>query len=587
LSEKRSKADSQDKVTELAKRRGLFWTSFEIYGGVAGFYDFGPVGVLIKRNLVESWLRYFAYSNEWVVEIETPIINPRIVFKASGHEDHFTDPVVECTKCSRIYRADHLVKELTGINVEGWNIDDINRLIKEKGLKCPECGGELSRVFNASLLFTSEIGPYKGERGYLRPELAQGMFINFPFVLKLTRNRLPLGIAQVGKVARNEISPRQGLLRLREFTIMEVEFFFDPEDLEEAYRAIEMIKDEVVRVVTESARRAGEEEASEFTVVELVEKNVVRTPWLAYWMGVGNKFVKSLGIPEDKIRFYEKLPHERAHYSAQTFDQEVYTSRYGWVEVAGYAYRTTYDLERHAEFSKADFTYFKRFETPVVMIVEKAYPNPVAIEKTLGREVLPKVMKSLAEIPAEELYKKLARDGHVEVEGFKLTSDHFYIKKEEVKIHGKKIVPHVVEPSFGLERLFYVLLEYAYAERDGKVVLKLPRHLAPYHVAVFPLVTGKKPEQQKIVGLSRRIYKDLLSAGFRVIYDEEGSIGRRYARVDEIGVPYAITVDYQSLEDDTVTVRDRDTAEQVRVRIENLREYLVEKFRESFPTFLI
>lgn len=566
-----------DKIMDLAKKRGIFWPSFEIYGGVAGFYDFGPIGVLIKRNLINHWLRYFVYTRENVTEIETPIINPRIVFKASGHEDHFTDPILVCTRCGRVYRADHLIKDVLGVNVEGWKLEDIDELVKSKGVKCPECGGELSKTFNALLLFTTDIGPYKGEKAYLKPEHAQGMFINFPLILKIMRERLPLGVAQVGKVARNEISPRQGLLRLREFTIMEVEFFFDPEDTASALEAIEAVKDEVLRVITATMRENGVEEPAEYTAEELVKKNLVKTPWLAYWMAIGNMFLKSIGIPHDKIRFCEKLAHERAHYSAQTFDQEVYTTRYGWVEVAGYAYRTSYDLERHAEYSKADFTYFKRFETPITYVVEKAYPNPHVVEKYVGKEMLPSILKELSQRAPEKLYKELSANNYVIVAGHKLPPECFVVKREEVKIHGKKIIPHVVEPSFGLERVLYVMLEYAYTERDGKNILRLPPHLAPYHVAVFPLVAGKKPEQAKIVEVARAIYRELVEKGFRVIYDEEGSIGRRYARVDEIGVPFAITVDYQTLEDGTVTIRDRDTTEQVRISIRDIHNYLINK----------
>lgn len=569
-----------DKIMDLAKRRGIFWPSFEIYGGVAGFYDLGPTGVLIKRGIMTRWLWYFVYSKDCVVEVETPIINPRVVFRASGHEDHFTDPVLECSKCGRIYRADHLVKDLLGINVEGWNVAEISKLVREKQLRCPDCGGEFKDAFNALLLFATEIGPYKGERAYMRPELAQGMFINFPTVLKIARERLPLGIAQVGRVARNEISPRQGLLRLREFTIMEVEFFFDPEDEESAREALEEVRDEVIRVVTANMRSRQIEEPIEATPQELVENKLVKTPWLAYWMAVGNKFIKSLGVPPNKVRFYEKLQHERAHYSAQTFDQEVYTERFGWVEVAGYAYRTSYDLEKHAEYSGADFTYFKRYETPVIQQVERAYPNPQAIETCVGKEKFSSLMKALSFRTPEEIYMELSQKGYVEVEGYKLPAECFFVKREEVKTYGKKIIPHVVEPSFGVERVLYVLLEYAYMERDGKIVLKLPPDIAPYTVAVFPLVTGKKPEHKKIVERSRELYKTLLSKGFRVLYDEEGSIGRRYARVDEIGVPFAVTVDYQTLEDGTVTIRDRDTTEQIRVSIDHVEKYIADRLRE-------
>lgn len=573
-----SERDKYDKIMDLSRRRGIFWTSFEIYGGVAGFYDFGPIGVLIKRNIVNQWLKYFVYSRENIVEIETPIINPRVVFKASGHEEHFADPVLVCNKCGRVYRADHLIKDLLNIEVEGWSPEEITKLVQEKELKCPECSGDFAPAFNALLLFTTQIGPYRGETAYLKPEHAQGMFINFPHLFKILRNTLPLGIAQVGRVARNEISPRQGLLRLREFNIMEIEFFFDPEEADrEVSRVVSDVEDEKLRVLTADMRLKNIEEPAEFTVRELIDRKLVKTPWLAYWMGIGNKFVKSLGVPPDKIRFIEKLPHERAHYSAQTFDQEVLTEKFGWIEVAGYAYRTSYDIERHAANSNADFEVFKKFEEPIIVKKELAYPNPSEISKLVGSEKTREVLQSLYSRKPEELARELSEKGYVEVQGFKLPANCFYVKREEEKIQGKKFYPHVVEPSFGVERLIYVALEYAYTEREGKIVLKLPPQLAPYHVAVFPLMAGNKPEHVKMVEIAKSIYKRLVARGFRAVYDDDGSIGRRYARADEIGIPFAITVDHQTLEDNTVTIRDRDTTEQIRIEISSIEKYLVEK----------
>ena len=570
--------DIYDKISEISRKRGIFWPSFEIYGGVAGFYDFGPVGTLLKRNIMNQWLLYFVYSQDNIIEIDTPIVNPRIIFRASGHEEHFTDPVLECSKCSRIYRADHLIKELLGLNIEGWSLTEINSLVKEKNLKCPECSGEFKPAFNTLLLFSTQIGPYKGEQAYLRPENAQGMFINFPYLLKITGDKLPLGIAQIGKVTRNEISPRQSLLRLREFTIMEVEFFFDPEEAtKEVNNILGDLENEKLLVVTAEMRRKNIEEPVKFTVKELIEKNITETPWLAYWMGIGNRFIKSLGIPVDKTRFLEKLQHERAHYAAQAFDQEIYTSRYGWVEVAGYAYRTSYDIERHAQFSNSDFTYFKKYTEPVTVIVKKAYPNPQSIKKLVDSSKLPSIMKKLAELEPTNLYAELESKGYVEIEGEKLPQECFFVKESEEKIHGKRIYPHVVEPSYGLERLVYVILEYSYLERDEKNVLKLPAYIAPYHVAVFPLLVSKKTEHLKMIEISKKIYKELVKYGFKVYYDEEGSIGRRYARADEIGIPYAITIDYQTIEDNTVTVRDRDTTTQVRIKIDDLPVYLFKK----------
>uniref|UniRef100_A0A7C2FEQ0 glycine--tRNA ligase n=1 Tax=Thermosphaera aggregans TaxID=54254 RepID=A0A7C2FEQ0_9CREN len=570
--------DIYDTVMDLARRRGFFWGSFEIYGGVAGFYDYGPLGVLLKRRIQDLWLKHFVYSNDMVVEVETPIINPRVVFKASGHEESFTDPVTECLKCGRIYRVDHLLKEVLGVEAEGLSPEEYKRIIVEKNVKCPVCSGDLAEPSYTLLLFKTEIGPYKGSLGYLRPENAQGMFVNFANVLRITRNKLPLGIAQVGKVARNEISPRQGLLRLREFTIMEIEFFFDPETVAEdisEYLSEEIVS-EKLNVLTAEDREKGVSEPRTYTVGELIEKGIVKTPWLALWMGIGNRFLRHLGIDPARTRFIEKLPKERAHYSAQTFDQEVKTEKYGWIEVAGYAYRTTYDLERHIMFSNADLTFFKRFEKPLEKKVGKAFPNISKIREVFGNRYS-EIMRKLSEKQPSELYSELEKTGFIEVDGSMLGKEFFTFKEEVEKIHGAKIIPHVVEPSFGLERLLYVVLENSLKTREEKAVLTVPPQIAPYQVAVFPLVTGSKPEHKKIVEMARNIYWDLVKAGFNCIYDDDGSIGRRYARVDEIGVPFAITVDYQSIEDNTVTVRDRDTTLQERVHLDELKRYLAVK----------
>jgi len=354
--------DRYEKVVELARKRGFFWPSFEIYGGVAGFYDLGPLGTLLKNSIAQLWREYFVVRHmDMVVEIETPVITPKAVFEASGHLEHFTDPIVECLSCGRKFRADQLVEEVCGVRVEGLSTDELTKILREKGVKCPVCGGELSDVRTFNLLFQTYIGPYTQDTAFLRPEAAQGMFTSFKRVFTAMRERLPLGIAQVGRVARNEISPRQGMVRLREFTIMEVEFFFDPEEPgEPPFNRF----GGRLRILTAGDKVEGRGEPEAYGVEEAVEEGVVKSPWLAYWMAVSRDFVKELGVPESDMFFEEKLPHERAHYATQTFDQMVKVSRWGWVEVSGHAYRGDYDLSRHMKFSGRDLTVFKRLRSP-------------------------------------------------------------------------------------------------------------------------------------------------------------------------------------------------------------------------------
>ncbi len=567
------------RLYSLARNRGFYWLSYEIYGGVAGLYDFGPLGVMLKNNIMEFWRKYFIYDREgMVVEIETPVITPRIVLKASGHEDHFTDPVTECKKCGRVYRADHLIEDALGISVEGYSMEQLWKIMVENNIRCPEDGGELTHPKPALLLFKTEIGPYKGSLGYIRPETAQGIFVSFKHVVSVLRERLPIGIAQIGKVGRNEISPRQGLIRLREFTIMEIEFFFDPDkawDEARGYLTNEILSEEI-NIVTASMKEEGVKGHVTDSIKKLLEKKAIVNPWLAYWMAIGNKFVKALGIPGDRIRFEEKLPHERAHYAQQTFDQQVYTEKFGWIEVAGYAYRTDYDLSRHIEYSKADLAMFRRFEKPIEKKVVKIVPDIYKIKRDYSDRIR-EIMPVLSRMSQDELLKSVKECGGVRIGELFLSKEYFIVKEEVVKVSGEKFVPHVVEPSYGLERLFYVVLEHSFTiASDGRAFLKLKPFLAPYKVAVFPLVAGSKDKPRMIRDLAWKLYQALYRTGLSVYYDDDGSIGKRYVRADEMGIPYVVTVDYQSLEDRTVTIRFRDTREQVRVHINELYSKLVE-----------
>jgi len=555
--------DKYEKIVELARRRGFFWPAYEIYGGVSGFYELGPLGTLLKKNIENKWREWFVKKHqEYVVEIETPVITPSKVLEASGHVEHFTDPIVECTKCGRVFRADHLVEERLKLKVEGLEANEINKIIREHDLRCPVCGGLLSDVRLFNLLFQTTIGPYKGNVGYLRPEAAQGMFVAFKKVYDVMRAKLPIGIAQIGRVARNEISPRQGMIRLREFTIMEVEFFFDPEEPE--CPLLDRVANTKLRILTAEAKKRGEEKPEEYTVSEAVEEKIIVNPWLAYWMTVARDFVHELGVPYENMYFEDKLPHERAHYSSQTFDQLVSVSRWGWIEVSGHSYRGDYDLSHHMKYSGQDLRVFKSYAKPRIVRVKKLRINKGLIGKDYKAESR-KIIEMLKQLPLEEIEKQLRKKGYIEVNGYKLSTKHVRVEEVEEKITGKHFIPHVVEPSFGAERLLYVTLEYAYKEKENRVVLSIPRDIAPIQVAVFPLVS-----KRDIISKARQIYRLLIDKGFYVIYDESGSIGRRYARADEIGVPVAITVDYQTLEDNTVTIRDRDTWKQIRVPIREL-----------------
>jgi glycyl-tRNA synthetase len=562
--------DIYEKIVELLKRRGFLWPSFEIYGGLRGFVTYGPLGIELKHRIEEKWREWFIYKQGFV-EIESPIIMPEVIFKASGHLDHFTDPVVECLDCKRKFRADHIIEDATGKVAEGLGIEEIEEIIEKENIKCPECGGRLGKVGQFNLMFKTTIGPYSENRGYARPEAAQGMFVEFKRIFTVTREKLPLGIAQIGKVLRNEISPRKGLIRLREFTIMEVEVFVDPEDL--SCPKLSEVEDEELKLVTADMRARNEEEPLIVTAREAVDKGYISAEWQAYFMVISKYFISSLGIPWERQRFKEQMPWEKAHYSKQTFDHEIYLQRFGWVEVAGHAYRTDYDLKRHMEHSRVDLTVFKRFKEP--QIIEKIVVQPLKeIIKSDFGDNAQKVFSMLKNVNPMDIKVSFDKKGYYEFDGIRIEPKHVKIEKKTEKITGRRFIPHVFEPSFGADRLVYATLECSYSVKENRVVLKLPRDLAPIQVAVFPLVN-----KDNLPSTAQRVWMSLRDEGIRAMYDNSGSIGRRYARADEVGVPIAVTIDYQTQKDDTVTLRDRDTWQQIRISVHDLTNELLDYFK--------
>ncbi len=571
-------ADVQDKyklISEIARRRGFFWGSFEIYGGLSGFLDLGPYGVILKRLLEDEWREYFLRPHGFL-EISTPIITPSKVLEASGHVANFKDPMTECGNCHRRFRADQVVKETTGVETEGLTLDGLYALLKEKNVRCPECGGPLGTPEYFHTMFTTTIGPYSEDVAYGRPEAAQGVFINFRRLMEVSRERFPIGIAQIGTALRNEISPRQGPIRLREFTIMDFEFFFDPSQPECPY--LEEVAKDLLPIVTGELRRAGREDQNvKLSVIDALNDNVIKAPWAAYFMAMSKRFLQTLGIPDTSQRFFEKLPEERAHYSAQTFDHEIRLDRWNWVEVAGFAYRTDYDLKSHMLASGTDMRVFKPYETPVNVTKLVAKPDYEKLRSLFGKDA-GRVGNLITSADPSKLQKAT---GHVKLDAYDVPVDAFQLRDEKVKESGSKFLPHVIEPSFGVERLLYSTLEYSARMKEDRVILSLPPKLAPVQVAIFPLL-GRDGLPEKAV----QVRSELSRMGFRVEYDDAGSIGRRYARADEAGVPVAITVDYDTLNDGTVTLRDRDTWTQIRRPISEVSGYVRKIVENGFQTII-
>ena len=482
----------------LALRRGLFFPTAEIYSNApAGFFDYGPEGVKIRRKIVDFWRREFV-EREGFVEIAGSQILPEPVFKASGHLDNFNDPIVQCRKCHAFYRADKILEEKTGKSVpEAATTEHLDKLIAEHKLVCGKCKGTLDKVKKFNMMMKVMIGASNDVPCYLRPETCQNIFLDFNRIYKVARQTLPLGISQVGSSFRNEIAPRQQLLRERELGQMETEVFFNPAKINEVERW-----DEVKAYKLNLLRLGKKVEA--VSCQEAVDQKIVSGRLVAYCLARVQQLYEKYGIPTQKLRFRELDDETKAFYAKETWDFEAETGL-GWIELIACNYRTDYDLKRHGEVSKAD---------------------------------------------------------------------------QSIKEEGDKaaFIPHVFEVSIGLDRTFYVLLDLGFRKEkrgpEERILLGLNPKIAPHFVAVFPL--------QKKDGLYEKawaVHELLLDHGLESFFDEKGSIGKRYARVDEVGVPFAITVDYDTLKDETVTLRERNTMAQSRVKISELQSLLWRKWR--------
>ncbi len=569
--------DKSTIINELARRRGFFWQSYEIYGGVSGFVSFGHLGAKLKQN-IENKLRQLFLNDLNIIEVESPIITPSRVFEASGHIQNFKEPMVECQNCRRRFRADHLLREQAGMSdaeAEKLSLDKIGEALAKNDVKCPECGSKFGEPRQFLTMFKTTIGPYEGEGavGYGRPEAAQGMFVEFNRLYTLAREKLPFGAIQIGHVLRNEISPRQGLIRLREFTICDLEFFFDPK--EPRCQLLDVVGDEKLNLLLADTKLQGSEKTIEATINEALENGYIKCEWQAVFMAFAKRLLVELGVPAEKQRFIEKLPWERAHYSIQSFDQEVKVERWGWVEVSGHAYRTDYDLKSHMEASGIDLRVYKEYAEPIEKEQLKMKPVMAKIGSTFKGDA-GRIVEMLSKEDPQEVARALKETGHYKLDKYEIPADHVSIIRAKISEKGEKFLPHVVEPSFGSDRLLYVTLEYAYRTKEGRALLSFPRDVAPVQIGVYPLVSKDGLPEKAI-----ELCKMLANEGFRADFDEAGSIGRRYARADEIGAPLGITVDYETMKDDTVTIRDRDSWRQVRTSIAGLARLLHDYFSKK------
>ena len=561
---------STETIAELAKRRGFFFPSNGVYGGTAGFYTYGPQGAALKRHVESAWRDRFTVKED-NQEIEAPTIMPEAVFEASGHLEGFDDMLVECGECGESHRADHLIEDATTIeDAEGLPIPEIGELVREHGIVCPNCGAALADrpVEEFNLMFETSIGPGSGSPAYMRPETAQGIFVEFPLLSEYARNQLPFGVTQIGPAYRNEISPRKGVIRVREFTQAELELFVDPETDEPDLSPVSEV---ALTLYPIDRQREDDSTYLETTLGEALKEGVVASEWVGYYLGLARRWYERVGIDMDRFRFRQHLPGERAHYATDCWDAEVELDG-DWVEIAGFAYRGDYDLSKHAEHSGEEFTVFEQYDEPIR--VERATVDPDM--SYLG----PEFGGAAGEI-AEELQRLAERDRsafdgervRVEVDGeaHEVPVEATGFRVEEVTESGEHVTPHVVEPSFGVGRTVYALIDHAYREDtvddEARTYLAFDPEVAPTYVGVFPLM-----DRDGLGERARDLATDLRGAGFEVAYDDSGNIGRRYRRQDEVGTPFCVTVDYETLEaeGETVTLRDRDSTRQVRIPVADL-----------------
>ena len=475
-------------VMKLALERGFYFPSCEIYSdALAGFWEYGPTGTKLKNNFIELWRRELLRRDD-MIEIDGSQIMSKSVFVASGHLDNFTDPILKCKNCGATFRADRYITEKTGKVVpELLSGNEIDKMVAEFNLKCASCKGTFYESSRFNMMFNVEIGPSK-EEAYLRPETCQTIFVDFSRIFKTMRGRLPLAVAQIGKSFRNEIAPRQSLLRLREFYQAEIEVFCNPNKLNDLPK-FEQVKDASLTLFIDNASR-------NISAGEAVQQGLLPNKLVAYYMSLLSMFYSKTGISMERTRFRQLSDDEKAFYATTAFDFEVETSN-GWLELVACNYRSDYDLSKHSAISKQNLN-----------VID----------------------------PSD----------------------------------NTKVLPHIFELSMGIDRSIYSILEHSYYEdlESNRVVLKLVPQIAPILVGVFPLVT-KDGLREKAQGIHAALKLD-----YSVFYDESGSIGRRYRRLEEIGAPFALTIDNQTMIDDTVTVRYRDSMKQERVSISEIPKFL-------------
>lgn len=587
---------------ELLLRKMFVIPAFEIHGGVKGLYDLGPPACALKvssndlRNtpmstifspqkaaMIDTWRKHFVL-NENMLEMECTCLTPEAVLKTSGHVDRFTDLMVKDPKTGECFRADklledaidHLLEENTGMSGEekeshlriqrqadAFSPTELDELLIKYDCKAPS-GEPYSKSFPFNLMFKTSIGPEGTSVGYLRPETAQGLFVNFRRLLDLNAGKTPFAAAQIGLGFRNEIAPRSGLLRVREFCMAEIEHFVNPKD--KRHPSFYTIADKEL-VLFGREDQLGSGKTKTLSCEEAVASGLINNETLAYFMARTQLFMEKIGMDTSRLRFRQHLSTEMAHYAADCWDLEIESS-YGWVECVGHADRACYDLEVHSKATKTEMVASQRVDPPQEVDIAKLKLNRKELGKVFKQDqrIVANILEGLAENwdDFSPIASSLETDGKTTVDGYEITSEMVTWIRQKKMVHEVKFVPSVIEPSFGMGRILYSLLEHSFYQRENdeqRCVMRFNPQVAPEKCAVFPI-----SNQPALCAIVEEIAKELMESDLATRVDTSSTnIGKKYARADELGIPFDITVDLETSSDDCVTLRERDSTKQVRL----------------------
>ncbi|XP_059618658.1 glycine--tRNA ligase [Phlebotomus argentipes] len=583
----------RSRMEDLLKRRFFYDQSFAIYGGISGQYDFGPMGCALKANMLAAWRQFFILE-EQMLEVDCSILTPECVLQASGHVERFADLMTKDVKSGECFRLDHLIKnsleklaaektataELKAecqeicVKLDGMSKDEMAAILRKFNMKSPTTGNDLTEPIEFNLMFGTQIGPTGLIKGFLRPETAQGIFVNFKRLLEFNQGRLPFAAAQIGNAFRNEISPRSGLIRVREFTMAEIEHFCDPR--EKNHPKFVDVKDTKMMLYSACNQMDGQS-GQVVAIGDAVAAGLVANETLGYFMARIHQFLLKVGIRPDRLRFRQHMSNEMAHYACDCWDAECLTS-YGWIECVGCADRSAFDLTQHTNATKVRLAAEKRLPEPKTMDVTEAVPNKPAIGKVFKKDAkaIVDALANLSLSDLQSLENSLNEDGAFDLPfgetSAKLTKDMVSVKTSSKTVHVEEIIPSVIEPSFGIGRIMYALLEQTFRVREGdeqRCYFTLPPVVAPLKCSILPL--SNNPD---FAPFTKRISAELTGCDVsHKVDDSSGSIGRRYARTDEIAIPYGITIDFDTLkEPHSVTLRERDSMAQVRIPVNEIAD---------------